>query len=118
MEGYWLTHFDTATRHGDGIAMLHAGELVGGDLEHLWNGTYEEEGHKVYARIRIVPCVSRPEEETMAREQPVILSLHGYCTEHYARLEGHPDGREEEHFDVTMRKCRARAGKRIVEQVA
>lgn len=108
MEGYWLTHFDTATRHGDGIAMLHAGELVGGDLEHLWNGTYEEEGNKVYARIRIVPCVSKPEEETMARERPVILSLHGYCTEQYARLEGHPDGHEGERFDVTMRKCRAR----------
>lgn len=109
MEGYWLTHFEAGKRQGDGIAMLHAGELVGGDIEHLWSGTYEEEGRHVIARIRIVPCVSCPEEETMAREKPVILSLEGYCTEDFARLEGHPDGREEERFEVTMRKCRARA---------
>ena len=108
MEGYWLTHFVAGKRHGDGIAMLHAGELVGGDTEHLWNGTYEEEGPRVFARIRIVPCVSRLEEETMAREQPMILTLRGHWTEHFARLEGHPDERADLPFRITMRKCRPR----------
>jgi hypothetical protein len=107
MEGYWLTHYDAGATHGDGIAMLHAGEFLGGDLEHVWSGTYEEEGAKVYARIRIAPFVSRLEEVTMAREKPMILSLRGYCTEHFARLEGHPDQREDLPFQVTMRKCRA-----------
>jgi hypothetical protein len=107
MEGYWLTHYVAGTARGDGIAMLHAGELVGGDLEHLWKGTWEEEGPRVSARIRIVPCVSRAEEESMAREQPFIVTLRGYCTEHYARLQGHAEGRQDLPFEVTMRKCRA-----------
>ena len=107
MEGYWLTHYVAGSTHGEGIAMLHSGELVGGDLEHLWNGSYEEEGPRVYARIRIVPCVSRAEEESMAREKPLIVTLHGYCTEHFARLEGHAEGREDLPFEVKMRKCRA-----------
>ena len=87
--------------------MLHAGELLGGDLEHVWSGTWEEEGKKLYARIRIVPRVTREEESIMAREKPVLLSLQGYCSEHFARLEGHPDGRESVLFRSTMRKCRA-----------
>ncbi len=118
MEGYWLTHYDAGKAHGDGIAMLSKGELLGGDLEHVWSGTYEEEGSKLYARIRIVPFVSRPEEETMAREQPIILSLQGYCTEDYARLEGHPDHREDLPFLVEMRKCTSMHGHVTARQAA
>ncbi len=118
MEGYWLTHYNAGTAHGDGIAMLSKGELLGGDLEHVWSGTYEEEGAKLYARIRIVPFVSRPEEETMAREQPMILSLQGYCTEDYARLEGHPDHREDLLFEVELRKCKSMHGHTSMRQAA
>ena len=107
MEGYWLTHYDAGAAHGEGIVMLHEGELLGGDPERLWIGTYEEQGPRVYARMRIVPRVTRLEKGMMAREKPMILSLEGHCTDHYARLEGHPDGREELPFQVTMRKCRA-----------
>ena len=107
MEGYWLTHYDAGKSHGDGIAILRSGERLGGDLDHVWRGSYEEEGPKLYARIRIAPFVSRPEEETMAREQPMILTLQGYCTEDYARLEGHPDHREDLQFQVEMRKCQS-----------
>lgn len=111
MEGYWLTHYDAGSAHGDGIAMLHGGELLGGDLEHVWRGSYEEEGPRVFARIRIAPFVSREEEGSMAREQPVILSLEGYCTEEFARLEGHPDQREDVLFHVELRKCRSMGGR-------
>ncbi len=107
MEGYWLTHYEAGAVHGDGIAMLQGGELLGGDLEHAWAGSYEQEGSRVYARIRIVPFVSRLEEELMAREKPLIVSLKGYCTEHFARLEGHPDERADLPFRITMRKCKA-----------
>lgn len=106
MEGYWLTHYDAGAAHGEGMAMLHAGELLGGDMEHFWSGTYEEEGARIYARIRIVPFVSREERETMAREKPMILSLQGICAEDFAMLEGHPDEREDLPFHVEMRKCR------------
>jgi hypothetical protein len=118
MEGYWLTHYDAGTTHGDGIAMLNKGELLGGDLEHVWTGTYEDESPKLYARIRIVPFVSRPEEESMAREQPMILSLQGYCTEDYARLEGHPDHREELLFQIEMRKCKSIHGAQTAKKAA
>ncbi|MFP5227745.1 MAG: hypothetical protein ACLGXA_08930, partial [Acidobacteriota bacterium] len=78
----------------------------------------EEEGSKLFARIRIVPFVSRPEEETMAREQPMILSLQGYCTEDYARLEGHPDQREDLMFEVEMRKCKSMHGQTSLRRAA
>ena len=107
MEGYWLTHYDAGKTHGDGVAMLHAGELLGGDPEHLWSGTYEEEDHRLHLRVRIVPRVSRIEHENIAREKPMLISLEGCCTENFARLEGHPDGREDLSFQVMLRKCRA-----------
>lgn len=107
MEGYWLTHYDAGSAHGDGIVMMHAGELLGGDLEHIWSGTYEEEPPKIYARIRIVPFVSREEEATMARERPLIMTLSGFCTNEFATLDGHPDEREDLPFHVEMRRCKS-----------
>ena len=118
MEGYWLTRYDAGAAHGEGIAMLHAGELLGGDLEHVWRGTYEEEGPRVFAHIRIAPFVSREEEETMARDKPLILSLEGYCTDEFARLEGHPDQREDLLFQVEMRKCKSMGGRAVPEPKA
>jgi len=107
MDGYWLTHFHVGDRHGEGIVMMRAGELLGGDLEHVLSGTWEEEEGRVYARIRIVPFVSRAEEELMAREMPLILTLTGTCTEDTARLEGHPDARDDLQYRVEMRRCRS-----------
>ncbi|HTW62715.1 MAG TPA: hypothetical protein VMD55_12985 [Terracidiphilus sp.] len=107
MEGYWLAHYDSGARHGEGMVMLRGGELLGGDLEHVWSGTYEEESPKLYARIRIVPFVSCAEERTMARELPVIVNLSGFCTSEFATLEGGPEGREGESFHVEMRRCQS-----------
>jgi len=107
MEGYWLTHYRAGPRHGEGLVMLHAGELLGGDLEHIWRGTYEEEEGRLLVRIRIVPFVSREEEETMARERPIILTLTGSCTENTAHLEGCPDAHDDLFYDVEMRRCRS-----------
>jgi hypothetical protein len=107
MEGYWLTHFRVGERHGEGMVMMRAGELLGGDLEHVWSGTWEEEDGRVFARIRIVPFVSRAEEGMMAREMPLILTLTGTHTEDTARLEGHPDAREDVVYQVEMRRCRS-----------
>jgi hypothetical protein len=117
MEGYWLAHYDTGARHGEGMVMLRDGELLGGDLEHVWTGTYEEESPKLYARIRIVPFVSCAEERSMAREQPVIVDLSGFCTAEFARLEGCPEGRAGESFHVEMRRCRSMRSE-VVERKA
>ncbi|MGA7887201.1 MAG: hypothetical protein WCA44_15790 [Acidobacteriaceae bacterium] len=107
MDGYWLAHYDSGSRHGEGMVILRGGDLLGGDLEHIWTGTYEDESPKLYARIRIVPFVSCAEERSMAREQPVIVNLSGFCTEEFATLEGCPEGRDAESFHVDMRKCRS-----------
>lgn len=109
MEGYWLTHFETGKSSGNGVAMLHGGELLGGDSEHQWNGTYEEDGWRIYARIRIVPIMSSPQEGVMARDQPMILTLTGLCTEEYAHLEGDAEQRADLHFRITMHKCTGQA---------
>lgn len=106
MEGCWLTHFETNKGSGNGIAMLRDGELLGGDSEHLWNGTYDEDGWRIVARIRIVPIMSSPEEDVMARDQPMILMLTGLCTEEYAHMEGDAENRRDLHFSITMRKCK------------
>ena len=104
MEGYWLAHYDSGERHGQGMVMLRGGDLLGGDLEHVWSGTYEEESATLSARIRIVPFVSCAEERSMARELPVIVDLSGVCTDDFALLEGWRAG---ERFRVEMRKCRS-----------
>jgi len=119
MEGYWLAHYKTGERQGDGIVMLHEGELLGGDLEHLWTGAYEEEGPKLSALIRVVPVMSSPEEEIMAREQPMILSLTGYCNDEYAWLKGGAEHQRDLHFEITMSKCKgALAAKQSLKKAA
>jgi hypothetical protein len=106
MEGYWLTHYRVGKTQGDGMVLMQEGELQGGDLDHMWSGTYEEEGPRVHADIRIVPVMSSPEEEIMAREQPTIVHLSGYCIEEFARLEGSPEDRKDQWFEIVMRKCK------------
>src|SRR5579859_8039622 len=105
MEGYWLTRFRFGTTLGQGIAMLHDGELVGGDFEHIWSGTYEEDGPRVHATIRVIPSVSTP-EQILARDQPIILILSGYCSNEFARLEGYRQDRRELRYLIEMRKCK------------
>jgi hypothetical protein len=106
MEGFWLMHYEMGTGQGDGIAIFRAGEIAGGDFEHLWYGTYEQSGPRISARIRIVPSVSSADEEIMARDQPVIVSLSGYFTKDFARLEGRPEHSKNVRVEVTMRKCK------------
>lgn len=113
MEGYWLTHFETATSHGDGISTLQDGEIAGGDLEHLWSGTYEEDGPKLAARIRIVPLMSSADDELIAREPPIIVSLAGYCTNDFARLEGSAEHKSDLHIDIILRKCKGEIPARL-----
>lgn len=106
MEGYWKFHYEIGAVDGDGIAMLHDGELVGGDFEHVWSGTYEEDTSTLHVRIRITPSVSCDEERIMARDKPQIFSLHGYCTEDFAALEGAAEHCKDQRIAITMRKCK------------
>jgi hypothetical protein len=118
MKGYWLTHYKFGTTSGQGIAFLHEGELVGGDCEHIWSGTYEEDGSTVDATIRVVPAVSSLEAEALARDQPVVLLLSGYCTEEFARLEGYAEHRKDSRCEIEMRKCMASSTSPQIEKKA
>lgn len=111
MDGYWTIHYEIGAAHGDGIAMLHDGEFVGGDFEHAFTGTYEADELKadeatLSARIRIAPSVSSEEERIMAREKPLIFSLHGYRTGDFAALEGAAEHRKDQRVAIIMRKCK------------
>ena len=107
MEGYWVMHYESRRSRGDGIVILQAGEIMGGDLDHLWNGTYEIEGQRFFARICIAPAGLCFEAERSTPQKGLTLSLAGYCTENYARLEGSPESQEDSRFEVTLCKCRA-----------
>ena len=118
MKGYWLTHYKFGTVSGHGIAMLHEGELVGGDCEHIWSGTYEENGSTLDATIRVVPAVSSREVEALALDQPVILLLSGYCTEEFAWLEGYAEHRKDRRCEIEMRKCKASCSRQSEKKAA
>jgi hypothetical protein len=109
MEGYWKFHYEIGPVNGDGIAMLHDGELVGGDFEHVWTGTYEEDQSAIRARIRITPSVSSEEEKIMARDKSLIFSLRGFCSEDFAALEGSAEPCKDLRIAITMRKCKGAA---------
>jgi hypothetical protein len=90
MNGLWIAQFDAGEAHGKGIAVLHGGEILGGDFAHTWIGSYRQEGSSVYARVRIAPYNGHAKEEER-RERPVMVTLTGSCTEEEATLAGHAD---------------------------
>ncbi len=91
MNGLWIAHFDAGPAHGNGLAVCREGEVLGGDFAHTWTGTYQEEGAKLYARIRVAPYVPHGEVEPPAADEPRMVTLQGRYTENDAVLEGHAD---------------------------
>lgn len=91
MNGLWIAHFNAGAAHGNGIAVLRAGEILGGDFAHTWIGTYEAEGSRLYARIRVAPYLPGEDGETQPGDQPMMMTLSGSCTESDVVLTGHPD---------------------------
>ncbi len=94
MKGLWIAHFNAGAAHGNGIAVFRDGEILGGDFAHVWTGTYEEEGERLYARIRVAPFTTHREMEPMVHDRPMMVTLRGSCDEHDAMLSGHPDESE------------------------
>ena len=88
-----MAHFTAGAAHGNGIAVLRGGEIMGGDLAHTWVGTYQEEGPQLYARVRVVPwAASTTEKPTLDRA--LTMTLAGSCGQLYAMLSGHADESE------------------------
>ena len=55
MEGIWYAHFKTGESNGVGVAVLHNGQIEGGDPAHTYSGSYQEEGPNLYANVRVSP---------------------------------------------------------------
>ncbi len=91
MNGLWIAYFNAGAAHGNGIAVLRSGEILGGDFAHTWVGTYEEEGAKLYARVRVAPCLPQQEGEPAIPDHPRMMTLSGSCSESDAKLTGHAD---------------------------
>jgi hypothetical protein len=90
MNGLWIAQFDAGEAHGRGIAVLHGGEVLGGDLAHTWVGSYRQEGSSLYARVRVAPCNGHAAEEEHP-ERPFMVTLTGSCSSEEAVLAGHAD---------------------------
>ncbi len=95
MKGLWIAHFNAGPAHGNGIAVLRDGEVLGGDLTHTWIGTYQEEGKKFYARVQVAPYnESHGGEEPMGPERLVMVTLTGERRAEDVTLSGHADESE------------------------
>ncbi len=94
MKGLWIAHFNAGPAHGNGIAVLRDGEILGGDFAHTWIGTYQEEGKQLYARVQVAPYNESHNGESVGPERPVMVTLTGERRAEDVTLNGHADDNE------------------------
>jgi len=96
MEGLWHTHFSSGPAHGDGIAVLRNGEILGGDASHIYTGSYQTDGSLLYVNVRVSRWLD--DEAAIDRSSPVTFFLSGSVAGDSATVTGHQD----DHRDVTL----------------
>jgi hypothetical protein len=94
MSGLWVAHFNAGAAHGNGIAVLRDGEILGGDFAHIWTGTWQEEGSRLYAHVRVAPYAAPPNGEPAVLDRTIEMTLSGERSGDDAKLSGHPDESE------------------------
>lgn len=102
MEGIWYAHFTTGESNGVGVAVLHNGQIEGGDPAHTYSGSYQEEGPNLYANVRVSPYAgsSLPADLT----HPITYFLRGLVNGDSAKVTGHPNNRPEAMVSVELHK--------------
>ena len=105
MEGLWIANFSAGAAHGSGIVILRSGEVMGGDLGHTYQGSWQEDGSSLNARVRVEPWVPKQEAEEEPGEQPFMMTLRGSCTDKTAMLSGHPDENPEMTISIEMKRA-------------
>jgi len=87
MEGLWYAHFTSGPLQGDGLAVLHNGEILGGDLTRTYTGSYREDGSLLYADV----CVSPYARSNVPSElrHSIKVFLQGTVSGDIARVSGH-----------------------------
>jgi len=97
MEGIWYAHFSSGATHGDGLAVLRNGEIYGGDPQHTYTGSYQQDGDLLYANVRVAPYEKSGIPADIGH--PVSYFLQGSISGESAHVSGHPNNRP----DVTLR---------------
>jgi hypothetical protein len=98
MQGLWYAHFTAGPVHGDGLAVLRDGEILGGDLAHTYTGSYREDGSLLYVNVQVSPYERATVPADMAH--PVTFFLKGAVARDSANISGHPDNRPD--FTVSV----------------
>jgi hypothetical protein len=103
MEGLWYTHFTAGPVHGDGLAVLRNGEILGGDPAHTYSGSYNSDGPNLYAQVRVSPHVTADTPSDLDR--PVNVFFKGSIAGDSAIVIGHPDRHRELNIAVELHRA-------------
>lgn len=102
MEGIWYAHFTSGPAEGDGLAVLRNGIILGGDPEHTYQGSYQEDGADIYANVRVAPCAVAGHISDI--DHPFSVFLQGSIAGDRATVSGHPDNHPEVKMVVELYK--------------
>jgi hypothetical protein len=102
MEGIWYAHFSTGSSQGNGLAVLRNGEILGGDPDHTYTGSYQEDGDLIYANVRVAPYTKSGHALDM--NHPVSFFLTGSSAGDSAHVSGHPNNRPDVTVEVDLQK--------------
>lgn len=87
-DGLWYAHFSAGEVQGDGMAVLHDGQLLGGDPSHTYTGSYTSDGPELYLNVRVSPYEGHiPTDMT----RPVEFVLWGSASGDDAKVSGCAD---------------------------
>ena len=102
MEGIWYAHFTSGDVNGIGVAVLHDGQIEGGDPAHTYAGSYQEEGSNLYVNVRVSSYAGSSLPADLPH--PINFFLRGSVNGDSAKVSGHPDNRPEAKVSVELRK--------------
>jgi len=103
LNGLWHTHFVAGPAHGDGMAVLRDGEILGGDPTHTYTGSYRLDGALLYANVRVSPYPASGSSDPV--EGPLTFFLSGSVAGDAGTLSGHTDQKTEWKVAVDLHRA-------------
>jgi hypothetical protein len=91
-DGLWYTHFTAGEVQGDGMAVLHDGEILGGDPTHTYKGAYTTDGPQLYLSVRVSPHAGHLPADM---DRPIDFVLWGSASGDSAKVSGYADHHRE-----------------------
>ncbi len=103
MEGLWYAHFTAGPVHGEGMAVLRNGEILGGDPAHVYSGSYQSDGPNIYANVRVSPYALASVPADLDR--PLEVFLKGSIAGDSATVSGHPEQKSDLKIAVELHRA-------------